>query len=199
MTAGDLYVPGEREDGGFALPVVDVDGMRAVPAFSSLEGLARYRPHGGGYVKLETRALPAIWPDGCGLLLDLRVTLTADQVASLADAPSLLIGEPREEPIEVLEAMRSFAAARPEVRAAYRALLVHGEPEPVVGLEVAPGAEARAVVEAAGVAARAAGIERLALLAIGDGGPVAEFLVRRTEPFYYEATWTSSIAPRSTR
>jgi hypothetical protein len=99
----------------------------------------------------------------------------------------LLVGEPREEPTAVLDAIGAFAATRDDVRAAYRGLLVRrpgSETEPVVGLELDDDADPATVIEAAAEAARDAGIERLALVPIGDGGPVARFLVEQTQPFW---------------
>jgi hypothetical protein len=120
------------------------------------------------------------------------VALTGEQVERLRDVPpggesELLVGEPREEPTAVLDAIRRFAATRADVRAAYRGLLVRrpgSETEPVVGLEVDDGADAAAVIDAAAEAARDAGIDRLALVPVGEGGPVARFLVEQTQPFW---------------
>jgi SseB protein C-terminal domain len=163
-------------------------------AASSLEQFARLRPEGGEYVALAGRALAAAMPGPLALNpgSDLAVGLTAEQVERLQQLPpggepELLVGEPREEPIEVLEAIRGFAAARADVRAAYRGLLVRrpgSEAEPVVGLELEDGADAAAAIDAAAEAARDAGVDRLALVAIGDGGPVARFLVEQTRPFW---------------
>jgi hypothetical protein len=171
---------------------VPADG--AGVAASSLEQFARLRPQGGDYVALTGRALAAGMPGPLALNpgSDLAVALTAEQVERLQHLPpggesELLVGEPREEPTAVLEAMRSFAAARADVRAAYRGLLVRrpgSETEPVVGLELEDGADAAVVIDAAAEAARDAGIDRLALVAVGDGGPVARFLVEQTKPFW---------------
>ena len=171
---------------------VPADG--AGVAASSLEQFARLRPEGGDYVALAGRALAAAMPGPVALNpgSDLAVALTAEQVERLEQLPpggepDLLVGEPREEPTEVLEAIRGFAAARADVRAAYRGLLVRrpgSEAEPVVGLELEDGADAAAAIDAAAEAARDAGVDRLALVAIGEGGPVARFLVEQTQPFW---------------
>jgi hypothetical protein len=171
---------------------VPADG--AGVAASSLEQFARLRPQGGDYVALAGRALAAAMPGPLTLNpgTDLAVALTAEQVERLQHLPpggesELLVGEPREEPTAVLDAIRRFAAPRTDVRAAYRGLLVRrpgSEAEPVVGLELEDGADVAAVIDAAAGAARDAGVERLALVAVGDGGPVAQFLVERTQPFW---------------
>lgn len=105
--------------------------------------------------------------------------------SAAAGEPELLIGEPKEEPVELLDAVRRFAEGRPEIRAAYRALLLHAPAaqEPVIGFALAGDADAAAVIAAAATAARDAGFEQLALLALDDG-PVARFLVERTQPFF---------------
>jgi hypothetical protein len=80
------------------------------------------------------------------------------------------------------------------VLAAYRALLVRRpgeEAEPIVGLQLLPGADPRPAVDAAAEAASAAGIERLALVPLQEGidaGEVGRFLVERTQPFWTRAT-----------
>lgn len=168
----------------------DADGVAA----SSLEQLARLLPEGGDYVGLSGRALAVGRPGPLVLNpgSDLAVALTGEQVERLRDVPpggesELLVGEPREEPTAVLDAIRRFAATRADVRAAYRGLLVRrpgSETEPVVGLEVDDGADAAAVIDAAAEAARDAGIDRLALVPVGEGGPVARFLVEQTQPFW---------------
>jgi hypothetical protein len=201
----DVYVPAADEEtpprgGALQLPVVDVDGEQLVPIFTSLTQLARFRPHGTAYLGLPGAALATgdvgvvVNPGG-----DLGLTLTPAQLSRLgtvapeaADA-ELLIGEPREEPLALLDAMRRFAADRPDILAAYRAMLVRraGSPEPVIGLELRRGADARASVEAAAAAAADAGIERLALLALDpDVEPdrIGRFLLERTQPFWTRAS-----------
>ena len=203
LADADVYLPADGDE--LSLPVLRIGGRPFAPVFTSLTQLARFRPQGGSYVKLAGRALPAIWPDGTGLALnlggDFGFPLGPEQVARLGSAPpataddgGFLLGVPKEEPAALLAAVARFAESRPEVRAAYRALLVRRpgtRPEPVVGLELAHEADAHAVVEAAAEAARAAGVDRLALLPLGVHGvddPVARFLVEKTKPFYERAT-----------
>jgi SseB protein C-terminal domain/SseB protein N-terminal domain len=216
LADADVYLPAPGEGpaeerrvtaahgDSLSLPLLRIGGRPFVPVFTSLTQLGRFRPEGGGYMKLAGRALPAIWPDGTGLALnpggDFGLPLGAEQVARLRAAPpaendaGFLLGEPKEEPASLLTAVGRFCSARPEVRAAYRALLVRrpgARPEPVVGLELAPEADANAVVDAAAEAVRAAGVDRLALLPLGetrDHGPVARFLVEKTAPFWSRRT-----------
>jgi hypothetical protein len=192
-----------REGDEIPLPLLEQGGERFIPVFSSTTQLLRYVPEGTPYLRLQGRALASIWPSDCRLALNPRgdagIILTAEQVALVKDTPEhgasgFLIGEPKEEPQRLLETMRKFAAARPQVRAVYRGLLVRragARSEPVIGLELDPGADAELLVDAAAEAARAAGVERLSLvpLQLGvDAGRVGRFLLEQTEPFYVRAT-----------
>ena len=183
-----------------ALPVIELDGNSFVPVFTSVTQLERFRPEGGGYMRIHGRALSAIAPPDVGVAVnpggDLSLALTPEQLAGLATAEpgdseaEYLIGQPREEPTELLDAMARFAEGRPQVQAAYRALLVRrraAEPEHVIGLELRPGADAQPVIDAAAEAAREAGVERLALLPLQPGveaGQIGRFLLGKTEPFW---------------
>jgi hypothetical protein len=183
-----------------AMPVIELDGASYVPVFTSATQLGRFRPEGGGYLRLHGRALATVTPDDVGVAVnpggDLGLALTPEQLAGLATAEpgnseaEFLIGEPREKPTALLEAIARFAEVRPEVRAAYGALLVRrpgAEPEHVIGLELRSGADAEPVIEAAAEAAREAGVERLALLPLQTGveaGQIGRFLLGKTEPFW---------------
>jgi hypothetical protein len=202
LADADVFLPTPAVDGDgqeVPLALVDVGGRPFVPVFSSLTALARYRPEGGAYLQLSGRALAEAVPGELAVVLDpgseLAVPVEPADLARLRDAPppdgeaELVIGEPREEPAEALDALRRFAAARPEVRAAYRALLVlraGGGAEPVIGLELEPGADGEAVLGAAAEAARAAGVESLALVVVADD-EIGTFLRDKTEPFYRRA------------
>jgi hypothetical protein len=204
LADADIYLPAPgrptSEVREIPLALVDAGGEAFVPVFSSLAALARYRPDGGGYLRLVGRALGDAVPDGYPVVLDpgseLAVPLRPDDLARLRDAPpregdaDLLIGEPREEPVAALEAIRRFSARRPEIRAAYRALLVlrpGTDAEPVIGLELDPGSDGEAVVRDAAEAAHTAGIDSLAFVPLDTGAaksPIGRFLRERTEPFY---------------
>lgn len=202
LATEDVYIPApdEPSPGELSLPVIEVDGLTLVPVFTSLTQLARFRPAGGPYTRIQGVALTEIAQPDVGVAInpggELGLALTREQLAEL-DSPEpdeadaeYLIGEPREDLTDLLDTMQRFAEGRPEVIAAYRALLVRrpGETaEPVVGLQLLPGAEARPAVEAAAEAASHAGIERLALLPLQDGidaGEVGRFLLERTQPFW---------------
>ena len=207
LATEDVYIPApaEQPPGELSLPTIEIDGVTLVPVFTSLTQLARFRPAGGPYVRIGGAALAEISQSDVAVAInpggELGLPLTREQLEQLRasappeeEGPEFLIGEPREEPAELLDAIRRFAEDRPEVLAAYRALLVRRpgeEAEPVVGLQLLPGADARPAVDAAAEAASDAGIERLALLPLQDGtdpGEVGRFLVERTQPFWTRAT-----------
>jgi SseB protein N-terminal domain/SseB protein C-terminal domain len=198
LAEADVFLPAPEQvpdaSGNLQLPTIEHEGTTYVPVFTSAAQLARSAPDGTRFVRIAGRALATFWPPECSLVLnpggDLGAVLSPEQVAEVLEAPppdrALAIGEPREEPEELLEAIRRFAEGRPEIEAAYRGLLVRrgGVPENVVGLELTSGADETAVMAEA---ARAAGVESVALVPLRRDGPqsdVTRFLLERTEPFY---------------
>jgi SseB protein N-terminal domain/SseB protein C-terminal domain len=207
LAGAEVYLPsleapeGKRElvaqDGdGFLLPLLDVDGARFIPVYSSLERLAQAYPEGAGYAQVPGRGLAAVRPPEVGIVLDpgteLTLMLVPEDVESLGEIEAesgYAIGEPKEEPQELLDAARRALEGRDDIVAAYRALLVHApsrRPEPVIGLAPAEGVDPRAALEAVAAAATEAGVTELALLALGaePTDPVGGFLVERTKPFW---------------
>jgi hypothetical protein len=179
-----LYLPTTEEN---ALPFVETEAGRCVPVFSSADALSSSWPEGGRYLRVPREALGDICPDGVGVLLDGRVTLTVEAASTLREP---LVGEPREEPTELLATLRAFADGAGDVRAAYRAQLVPpaGEPVIAVGFEVDFGVDERTVIGDAAVAARDAGIVSLVFVPLADGGELARFLLERTQPFWVRET-----------
>jgi SseB protein N-terminal domain/SseB protein C-terminal domain len=205
VAAHELYVPTAAraaEGGQLELAVLDLDGRRYISAFSSLGRLEHARPEGGGFVALTGQALASVWPKGSRLALnpgaEPGTVLDEEEIGRLEVAAGrsedgFAFGEPAVETPELLEAIRRFAATRPEITAAHRGLLVHspGVPEPIVALVLEPDADRDAVVREASEAARAAGIETLALVPVvagEDRGPLVERMLERTKPFYVRGT-----------
>lgn len=208
LAVGELYLPaaGRPHEGAVALdpggelelPFLEHGGVRYVPAFTSPNELLRFLPAGTGYLRIEGRLLAAAWPEGVPLVLNpggrLGVSIPAEEVARLRTLPAgppepwLLVGEPEEEPVELLAAIRAFAEHEPAVRAAHRALVLRrgaSRAEPVVGLELEDGADVERLLEAAAAAARAAGVGAIALQPLGQADDaVSRFLLGRTEAFY---------------
>jgi hypothetical protein len=215
IAIAEVYLPshdsqrvGEQiahEGDQFPLPTIQgPDGTEFISAFSSLTQLARARPEGGGYRQICGRDLARIAPVDLGLALnpggDLGLPFTPQQLASLVDAPppddgasGYLLGEPREEPVELLAAARRMADSRNDVSALYRVLLVRSPsaiPEHLIGVEVVDDADAQAAIDAAFEACRDAGIEWAGFVPIQSGidsGPVGAFMLDRTQPFWVRA------------
>jgi SseB protein C-terminal domain len=188
LSAAAVYLPTNDEG---ALPFVDTPAGRCVPVFSSLETLGRSRPEGGRYLRVPRAALPTLCPDGFGVLLDDSVALTPDAAADLTQP---LVGEPVEEPEELLEALRAFAETRQDVHAAYRALVVPpaGEPAICIAFDLEAGVDERALLEAAADAV--SDVAQPLFVPLREGGDLARFLRGRTAPF-----WESRQAVRAVR
>jgi SseB protein C-terminal domain/SseB protein N-terminal domain len=210
LSESELYLPaadappGERRVVAKAgdkvpLPFLELDGVRYVPAFTSLPRLAEFSPEGGPYLRIAGRVLASIFPPGCNLALNpggaVGLALGPGEVARIERADPLpetrvTVGEPREEPTELLESMRAFGRRTPQLRAMYRALLRRRpdrRPEIVIGLDVENGESGLPdLLAAAGRAAREAGFEAVAFIPVGGGagGDVERFMLERTRPFW---------------
>jgi hypothetical protein len=194
LAAADVYVPTVSVGACLSLGTIDHDGEKHAAVFSSPARMAALFPDGVDYVCLQGRALATAAP-GLGVVVnpgsEVGAVLEAHEVAALEDAPPppepwLLVGAPAKEPEALVEAIRGLAAGEPAIRAAYRGLLLRRgarASELVLGLELEHGADEARVIEAAAATARDAGVEELALLALG-GDDVSRVLVEKTEPFY---------------
>jgi hypothetical protein len=213
LAIADLYVPSEEmpeeetevlAEPGDEFPLVTVrapDGTEYVAAFSSLKQLAHVRPEGGGYRRIRGRTLAAIAPRDLGLALnpsgELGFPLTPEQFAAIVNIPppedgesGYLIGEPKEEPVALLDAMRQMADDRRDIRALYRVQIVrapNAAPEQLIGLELDSAIDPQVVIDAAAEACRANRVERAGFVPIQpgvDSGAVGRFMLERTKPFW---------------
>ena len=93
------------------------------------------------------------------------------------------IGLPANEPPELREAVTAWGASRPDVVAVHRALVQSGDDDPtlVLGLEIAPGADGAAAVDAC--VRNLPGVGAL-VLEPGAPDPVSRFMRDRDEPLY---------------
>lgn len=178
------------------------DGHPVVPAFSSLAELRSVVPPGYGYVELPAPTLLAGVDDGrtsvslndgaswsCELLPELIAALVAGGVtAEQVPAGQLAVGEPSEEPTELLAALVTAFGGMPEVVSARRTLAVlPGETDPtfVVGVVLAPGADVGAAMQAGAAAGAPSGVPCLLLpLGPGDEDPLSRHLLDAVPPFY---------------
>jgi hypothetical protein len=180
VTASTVYLPTDDEN---ALPFVETAGGHCVPVFSSLEALQHHRPEGGRYLRVPREALSTLCPDGVGVLLDGRVALTSAAASQLTTA---LVGEPKEEPEELLAVVCAFASGRSDVRHVHRAQVVPpaGTPAICIGFEVDDGADERAILESAAAAIAETQLGDVLLAPLGEGGELARFLRERTTPVW---------------
>ncbi|MBW3650398.1 MAG: enhanced serine sensitivity protein SseB [Actinobacteria bacterium] len=191
-------------EGTLALPVVESGGRRYVPVFTSPEGLRRYVPEDVPTAVLTGRALARAWPADAWMALNPRsqagAILGPDEVAGLPGAPPagqpdqseerFAVGEPAEEPEEVIELVRRYCRSRPEVLTAYRALVLVDapgrRPQLVVGVELDEGADVDLVLRGLEATGRERGVPSLRLVPIRRDRPgnVARYMLERTEPIY---------------
>jgi hypothetical protein len=152
-----LYVPGQMEQGELLVRPYDVDGRKALLLFSSpakLQSALRDRP---GYVAVPARAMFQAAATFDGVILNYgapRVKeFTHSEIAALLDgsiftAPaatdhsnSIVLGQPKEYPVPLMEALRQGLPTRPEIRAAYIAQMYatgsQDEPRIVIAFDAA--------------------------------------------------------------
>ncbi|KRV50284.1 hypothetical protein AQ490_14315 [Wenjunlia vitaminophila] len=154
------------------------DGSRALPAFTSLESLARWRPDARPVAVRTRQAVEAAYHEGADTLV---IDLAGPATFQLSGAPMRALAQGREylEPTrdpEVAEAVRTVLAAQPAVVGAH--LVPGGGGDGTLGLVFAPGVEvARAAREVAGALAgnevlRARLVHGLELAVLPPGTPL---------------------------
>lgn len=178
-------------------PVIEHQGRPYVPLYTSRAQATKGAPEQEGWLKLTGAELAKmLTDDATGLAVnpggDLGVAIPADAVAALKGASQerfpagsrVRVGLPASESPELRQAITAWASPHPEVLAVHHAL-IQGEDDPdptlVLGLELAPGADPAAAVDAAvrnlpGVAA--------VVLDETATDPVSGFMRERDEPLY---------------
>ncbi|HEV2068163.1 MAG TPA: enhanced serine sensitivity protein SseB C-terminal domain-containing protein [Acidimicrobiales bacterium] len=192
------------DEGTLALPVVESGGRRYVPVFTSPEALRRYVPEDVPTAVLTGKALARAWPADAWMALNPRSEASAilgpDEVVRLPGEPPVApsnpieerfaVGEPAEEPEELIELVRRYCRSRPEVVAAYRALVLVDapgrRPQLVVGVELDEGADVNLVLRGLEATGRESAVPLLGLVSIrrDDPGAVARYMLERTQPIY---------------
>jgi hypothetical protein len=149
-----------------AVPTIQApDGRRALPAFTSTESLARWRPDARPVAVPLRLALQALAQEGADtLLIDLAGPVTYELTGPALRTAAL--GPDRPDPLDdpaVREALRTAVAAEPGI---VRAHLVPGQPgsDGTLGLVVAPDADLAATGRAVAAALAADEVLRAALV-----------------------------------
>lgn len=187
-----LRVNGETQ----TLGVVEVDGQQLALVFTSAEMLRAVTDV--PYITPPFAGLVDMLPATVGVLVnaqsDVSVTILAPELRAagtsdrplVVDASRLFIGEPAEEPVDVLAALSRTAHGIAAVRELRRAWVsIDGaEPGLVVGVDLDPdNDDVRAVVTAAlrdGLPADAV----VEMLFANDRSPVIDWMWSNTEPFH---------------
>ncbi len=153
---------------------------------------------------LTGRALARVWPADAWMALNPRSEASAilgpDEVAGLPGEPPaaasnpseerFAVGEPAEEPEELIKLVGRYCRSRPEVVAAYRALVLVDapgrRPQLVVGVELDEGADVERVLRGLEATGRESGVPSLGLVPVRRDRPgtVARYMLERTEPIY---------------
>jgi hypothetical protein len=190
------------------------DGSPVIPFFTSLMALQRSIEHEGSYMALPARSFFEL-TKGSSLVLNPRSTygkeffpneieaLLSKGVNRLPEqrvtekATQVLLGQPASYPSEMVSSLTALLSKRPNVKAAYLALMhdpaVEERPHLVVGIEV--DGEFEEVIREAGVVAgdRApnGGPVDLVRIERGDLG-LSQYFVQEVKPFY-ERRWGSKL------
>lgn len=177
LRAGDIFIPrheeaDDDEDGDtITLPLVRWEGREAVPVFSSLTRLHTAIPDCERYMAFHFADLASRWGEhwmilnpgnAVGLPLS-PAAVRGEAEREVVDAGTeLMIGEPATLPPGLREAVVAHASDEPLIVAAHVAQVYlagegEGRLELVVGIEIAPGADARQIAEVAARRLRDAG------------------------------------------
>lgn len=181
------------------------DGSPIVPFFSSLERLQAALTEPSSYFALPARALFEI-TRGSALVLNPRSdhgkeftpneieALLADGVNAqgetrIVEKPTeVLLGQPAHYPAALVDALSAFLAKRPDVRAAYLALMhdqsLDERPHLVIGLDA--DAPEHLIKEVGSIAADLAPTgDPVDVVAVAKGqGGLSDYFLREVKPFY---------------
>lgn len=226
LLASEVLVIGGTVEGGEGRRVLDTgakvsienwtrqDGSPVIPFFTSLDALQRAIEKPGSYLALPARALFEITrgaalvlnpnldygkefsPDEVAALLTAGVTQTAEQRV-VQQETKVLLGQPKNYPQQMVNALSAFLRQRSQVKAAY-VLLMHDpskdeKPHLVVGVH-ADGDIERLFPEigtVAGDSAPAGETVDLFRVVPGDKG-LSEYFVSSVRPFY-QRTWSAQL------
>jgi hypothetical protein len=179
---------------GLPLPVWQEGEVSFVPVFTSEAELARGLDEPAGYLRIPVSVLADALRDGPPLGINPRsphrylvpVAALAGR-ETFAEGSRFAIGEPADEPVDLLRAVTEFLAGRDDVLRAWRALirLPDRAPEPLVGLELVSGRDPDLVIPAALEHAERVGHRPVTFVPVDRAAPdeVSSYLLAR-EPFW---------------
>jgi hypothetical protein len=203
LAVNTLWVPlpaGAGNDGQAQLPIMVLDGRPYVAAYTSGEQFAK----GAGalaYMELTGRQLAETMAEELGLAVnpgaELGLPVNADGVRTLRDGRKkvpagarIRLGEPAEEPLRLIAALRENFAAVPAVLEARRALAQIGDEAPalLIGLRAdqrIPGWQPDSVAAVKEAATRAEAPLPVETVFLDDeSDPVTSWMLTHPEPFY---------------
>jgi hypothetical protein len=203
-----LWVPGELHDGEILIRPYELEERKTILIFSSPDRMAeglRDRPE---FFGANGRALLESLPPFDSLLLNYRTRtqkeFTPSEVAAILDGSifnqeeegshcasrPMIVGQPKEYPVRLMEELKRRLPARDEVRAAYLAQIMEegiDEPRIIIAFETGMGEQefelfrSRAMELASACQAEGVEFRRLASDALG------EYMRKESEPFYRAA------------
>jgi hypothetical protein len=205
LLASRLWVPGEARDGELFIRPYTIDGRKALLLFSSPERMAeglRERPE---FFGVTGRALLEAIPGFDSLILNYRTRtqkeFTSSEVAALLDGSifeesnescgvprQIVLGQPKEYPVRLMEELKAKLPARSDVRAAYIAQLYEegtmDAPRIVIAFETEMEEESFEVFRGRAMQlAEACDAGDPIFTRLEDDG-LGEYLRKETEPFY---------------
>jgi hypothetical protein len=203
-----LWVPGELHDGEVLIRPYELDERKTILIFSSPDRMAeglRERPEffgANGHVLLEslppfdslllnyrTRTQKEFTPSEVAAILDGSIFVQGQEGSHCASR-GMIVGQPKEYPVRLMEELKRRLPARDEVHAAYLAQTVEEgseEPHIIIAFETELNDEEfellRSRATELAVACQAEGVQfaRLANDALG------EYMRKESEPFYRAA------------
>ncbi|MDB5033235.1 MAG: sseB [Chlorobi bacterium] len=203
LLAATLMVPGEQRDGELLLRPYDLYGKRSILLFTSRAPASSLRDH-PPLVELPARVLLEVSLGFDSVILnygnrnekeftppEIRGILDGSIFSSGADAGAfggIMVGQPREYPVRLMNELRSALPSRPDVLRAYIAQVstegVTEEPKIVMAFETGMSDDDFELFRGrVGLLAGSVGAEGVHFVRLAADG-LGEYLRTETKPFY---------------
>ena len=211
LRAGDVFVPGREPldspeerpiepDEDIVLPVVEWQGQPSVPVFSSLTRLQHAVPDAPSYMAFHFSDLAEHWGDQwmivnpgnpVGVPLSPELVRGETDVLRIPAGSDLVIGEPAAIDERVTAAIESRTEEDPRITAAHVAEVILSpeatQPQLIIGLEVADGADGKSVFEEMVEEITRRGVGGAAGVVLVDPAEpnaIAQWMLERDQPVY---------------